>query len=79
MSLANRPVEPQKFVGPKGKTAYAMDCAGYGRTVSECYQKAGELCPSGYDIISQSSTPIGIPTAYGTIIVTDDKMAVECK
>lgn len=72
-------INPEKFVGPSGKAAYSMDCAGMSKTVAACYKKAGEVCPAGYTIISQSAAPVGVPTAYGTLIVTDDKMAIECK
>ncbi|MBL0422389.1 hypothetical protein JI739_18720 [Ramlibacter sp. AW1] len=72
-------VEPQKFVGPSGKTAYTMDCAGYGRTVAECFKRAGEVCPAGYNVVSQTNAPIGIPTMHGLMIMSDDKMAIECK
>ena len=72
-------INPEQFVGPNGKSAYAMDCAGMSKTVAGCYKKAGEICPSGYNVISQSAAPIGIPGKYGTLIVSDDKMAIECK
>jgi hypothetical protein len=68
-----------EFVGPSGRGAYLMDCSGMGRTINACYQKAGQLCPAGYNIVSQSSTPVDIPTMYGTLIASDEKMAVECK
>ena len=36
-------VAPVKFVGPNGKAAYSMRCSGMGRSMEECYQKAGEV------------------------------------
>lgn len=44
-------IDPTPFKGPNGGTAYAMKCSGFGRTLDACYQKAGEVCPSGYTII----------------------------
>ena len=42
-------IQPKPFVGPNGKTAYSMHCSGMGRTLEACYQKAGEICPAGYN------------------------------
>jgi len=72
-------IEPTSFVGPNGKSAYAMRCSGSGRTIEACYQKAGELCPLGYTIISNSAHVVGIPTNNGTIIIPKKEMAIECK
>lgn len=47
-------VHPREFRGPNGKTAYSMRCSGMGRTLDDCYQKAGELCPVGYYIIDRA-------------------------
>lgn len=63
---------PQAFTGPSGKTAYSFECAG---GFSDCYKTAGTVCPGGYDIIDQSSRPIG---ANG-IISSREQMAVECR
>lgn len=43
-------IQPVKFNGPTGKTAYSMKCSGMGRTLEQCYVKAGEVCPNGYSI-----------------------------
>ncbi len=68
-------IEPVKFNGPSGKTAYSMKCNGMGRTLDDCYVKAGEVCPSGYSIIDRS-------TGYArvnNIGVTTQTIAIECK
>ena len=56
--LAGCAIEPVKFSGPNGRAAYAMTCSGPGRTIEACYQKAGDMCPSGYDIVSQPTPPV---------------------
>lgn len=73
-------VQPQEFKGPNGKTAYSMKCSGMGRTLDECYKKAGELCPSGYNIIDRASGTVGVPVRGGGMIVAPQhNLAVECK
>jgi hypothetical protein len=42
--------------GPDGRTAYAINC-GINRAM--CLQQAGERCPSGYDVVDDSSMIFG--------------------
>jgi hypothetical protein len=74
-------VQPQEFKGPNGKTAYSMRCSGMGRTLDDCYKKAGEICPNGYDIIDRASGTVGIPVSggRGMIIAPQHNLAIECK
>jgi hypothetical protein len=72
-------IEPHKFVGPNGNTAYSMRCSGMGRTLDACYKKAGEVCPGGYNIVDRSSGTVGMPTSGGMMIGTRESLAVECK
>ncbi len=72
-------IEPTPFVGPNGNTAYSMRCSGMGRSLDACFVKAGEICPSGYNIIDRSTGVVGLPTAQGTMIGTTESMAIECK
>ena len=50
--------------GPDGKTALAVKCG----DATRCYQKAGELCPNGYDLV-------GNPVYDGSVTT----LVVECK
>lgn len=52
-----------------------------GRTLDECYKKAGELCPSGYNIIDRASGTVGIPGSggRGMLIAPQHNLAIECK
>lgn len=68
-------VTPEKFIGPSGSAAYTMKCSGSGLDWDDCYKKAGEICPNGYEIIDKSSDVIG--GASG--ISTRRHMVLECK
>lgn len=73
-------VTPVSFVGPNGKQAYSMKCSGLGRTLEACYQKAGEVCPTGYNIINTMSGTVAIPTASGGVLAAPShNIAIECK
>ncbi len=72
-------IDPKSFSGPNGKPAYSMRCSGMGRTLDACYQKAGEVCPNGYNIIDRSSGTIDVPTSSGMLIAPKESLAVECK
>jgi hypothetical protein len=78
MSCAS--IQPKPFKGPGGGEAYSMRCSGLGRTLHDCYQKAGELCPDGYNLIDITSGSVGVPQSGGGMLMARrDDMAVECK
>ena len=52
-------IEPNKFTGPGGRTAYSMVCNGIGQTLDACYQRADALCPAGYDVLNLVTLAIG--------------------
>jgi hypothetical protein len=82
MGCVPKQIEPVKFRGPNGGTAYNMKCSGFGRTMDMCYAKSSEICPNGYEVIDISSGTISIPsvaTKGGVIIVNKRDMAIECK
>jgi len=71
-------VEPSQFVGPNGKTAYSMLCSGMGRTLDDCYKKAGELCPKGYEIIDRSTGTVAVPVSGSVVAAPQHHIAIEC-
>lgn len=71
-------IEPLAFKGPTGKPAYSMQCSGFGRTLQDCYKKAGELCPAGYSIVDRASSVIGLPMRGGMIMAPQHSLAIEC-
>lgn len=72
-------VNPQPFKGPSGKAAYSMKCSGMGRTLDDCYQKAGEVCPDGYHIIDRASGTAALPVNGGLMAAPQHHLAIECK
>lgn len=67
----------KKIMAPSGKEGHMVTCP---RNVSNCYEKAAELCPKGYNEISKSDSSSGA-TVIGNNIVTSKKfeMMIECK
>ena len=72
-------VVPVPFNGPSGKQAYSMKCSGGGRSMDVCFQKAGELCPTGYFIIERSNAIEGAAVNGYASLSTRQALAVECK
>ena len=72
-------IKPQSFIGPNGKQAYTMRCSGLGRTLEMCYQKAGEVCPSGYGIVGQNSSTVAVPINGSFIAAPQHNLTIECK
>ncbi len=68
------------FTGPDGKQSYALKCSGYMRDWDDCYKSAGELCPSGYDVIDQQSGHKGY-VATGSVLanVQSQHLMVQCR
>ena len=72
-------ISPRPLTGPNGRPGYAMRCSGAGRTLEACYQKAGQLCPSGYDVISEGGGGALLGTPHGLIGASRHSLMVECK
>lgn len=77
--LAGCAVNPQPFKGPNGRQAYFMECSGSGRTLHECFTKAADLCPSGYEVVNRSTGTVGVGSGMGAIAVPVESLAVECR
>lgn len=58
--------------GPDGKVAYAVNCRA---DRGACFQKAGELCPTGYTLLDASQ---GLVMA-GTVMAPRNEMLFSCK
>lgn len=72
-------ISPQPMNGPSGRPAYTMKCSGMGRTLEDCYQKAGELCTRGYTVIDRDSSIVAVPVSGGVVAAPRHMLAVECK
>lgn len=71
-------VTPEYFKGPNGRDAYVMRCSGLGRSWAKCYAKAGEVCPSGYEILSQQSGTVAVPVGGGILAAPRQTLVIEC-
>lgn len=49
------------MVLPDGSQGQSISCDGTMLSMGDCYQKAGDLCPRGYDILGQDgqAVPLG--------------------
>jgi hypothetical protein len=72
-------IDPTPFRGPDGKQAYSMKCSGFGRTLDACYQKAGEVCPSGYSIVDRSSGTVGFMNQGNMMMAPQHGLVIQCK
>jgi hypothetical protein len=62
--------------GPNGP-AYVINCRSH---EAECYNKAAEACPNGYEIIGNQSNNVIVPlTTGGSVGATQHSMTVQCK
>ena len=66
--------------GPDGQTWLSITCR---RSQTECYEKAGEECPNGYEVASNSGgSSMHAFVAGGTLYAGrryDGEMLVKCK
>lgn len=70
-------VHVSEVTGPDGKPALVLRC---GTHDERCYEKAGDLCPNGYDILDQASGFAIVPTANHSVIGgSHHTIMVECK
>lgn len=68
------------ITAPSGKPGYSLKCHGWGRTIEDCYEKAAELCPHGYNIENQDNQIQGIPQPNGgTVIINRSYMLISCR
>ena len=72
-------IKPVKFVGPNGSEAYTMKCSGLGRTLEKCYVKAGQVCPSGYNVVNRSSSTVATTINGQLLAAPQHNLTIECK
>lgn len=74
----------KEIVLPSGEKGYTVNCGTYeGNSWSACYEKAGEICPTGYDILEKIESNDKQLVATGNLLQTldDDKrsLVISCK
>jgi hypothetical protein len=67
---------------PNGQRGQAISCPGTLRSMADCYVKAGEACPAGYDVIDASGESHPMMTVVnGTLVagsVVTRSLMVQC-
>ena len=74
----------KELVLPSGEKGFAVNCGSYeGNSWSACYEKAGEVCPLGYDILekieSEDKELIATRTQIQTIDNDQRSLLISCK
>lgn len=64
------------FNGPDGRAAYAVEC---GNSLDACYQKAGELCPTGWTMVDRATGTVMVPINGMLWAAPKHSLSVECK
>jgi len=54
---------------PNGAQGQVISCNGMARSISDCYVKAGEVCPLGYDIVDANGESHPMIVATGGDLV----------
>jgi hypothetical protein len=62
---------------PNGTPGYVIECPD---DLPACYQKAAEVCPSGYNVLNQSTASAGAVLVGNTMVASNNhQMTIECK
>ena len=71
-------IQPVSINRIEGTQSYVMDC---NSGINKCYQKADELCPSGYDIIEHSIKTSTVMPHYGEypMMTNTESLTLDCK
>jgi len=74
----------KEVVLPSGEMGYTVNCGTYeGNSWSACYEKAGEMCPTGYDILdkieSDDKQLFATRTQVQTLDDTERSLLISCK
>ena len=76
--LAQQDVD--QITGPNGRLGYVIECDQWGRSTSECFSKAGQLCAAGYDIVDRVSQVRQETDLEGNITSYEqNSLVIECK
>lgn len=70
-------------VMPDGRQGLSINCSGSAMTWNQCYEKAGEQCPHGYDIVSKDGDNAAMAGggngAWAASSATTRSLMVACK
>ena len=62
--------------GPDARPAYVVECHSH---EAECYQKASEVCPKGYSMVSNKVGTTIVPLATGgSVGAAEHSLVIQC-
>lgn len=68
---------------PSGARGEVVRCGGMAHSIADCYERAGEACPLGYDIVSENGEahPLVMATSSSLIggSVVRRSLIVQCR
>jgi hypothetical protein len=69
-------VDVTPIARPDGKTGYTIECDGESQA---CFDKAGDLCPSGYYLVERKSGTNELKYTAGLVSAPRTQLLIECK
>lgn len=76
-------VSSKPTIAPDGKPGFAVSCNGGLHNIGDCYTKAGQLCPQGFNVIAgESGGPAFVGASGGVMYggsIEKRTLIVECK
>jgi hypothetical protein len=72
-------IKPVPITGPNGNQGYSMRCSGMGRSLEQCYRTAGTLCNAGYEVVSENTSTVAIPSGESFIASPQTTLTIECR
>lgn len=70
---------PKSPTEANNETTHTVNCAGHGKSWSDCYQEAETLCPDGYKITKRSTGVVSTPVFGQSTLAPNKKLYIECK
>jgi hypothetical protein len=76
----------KRAIGPDGRPLHHISCGGIQNSFEDCLEKAGELCPQGYDVLGSQDNVVHSANPFGgsrgvNPVMTQYKrnLTVQCK
>ena len=71
-------------VMPDGRQGLSINCSGSAMSWNQCYEKAGDSCPHGYDVVTKdgdggNATAGGNGTFFAASAANTRSMMISCK
>lgn len=68
-----------RTIMPTGEVGYSISCDGSMVGMNVCFEKAGELCPTGYNIHNQNQSSGWMANGFATGSISTKGILVSCK